>query len=251
MNVYDKILNNYKLKKKQLSILIDPDKVSVKNVKELTKLINVSSIDYIFLGGSLLCNYNFESLIYEIKKACNLPLILFPGSITQLSSLVDATLLLSLVSGRNADLLIGNHVLAAPIIKHFNLETISTAYMLIESGNITTAAYISNSPPIPRDKTDIALCTALASQMLGFKLLFLDAGSGAKYPVPLTMIKKIKENVNLPLIVGGGLSSKEAIFNAFNNGADIIVIGNAIEKDKNFIFLASSVKDSFLQRKNI
>jgi putative glycerol-1-phosphate prenyltransferase len=190
-----------------------------------------SSVDLILVGGSLLTYDHLDETLQAIKGKVDIPVILFPGSMLQLNEKADGVLLLSLISGRNADLLIGKHVIAAPYLKNSSLEILSTGYMLIESGPITTAQYISNTIPIPRLKDDIAICTAMAGEMLGLRLIYMDAGSGAEMPVPPSMISKVKENITLPLIIGGGIRTPEQALASCKAGADVIVVGNAIEKD--------------------
>jgi phosphoglycerol geranylgeranyltransferase len=172
-----------------------------------------------------------DETLQSIKEFTSIPVILFPGSIMQINEKADALLLLSLISGRNADLLIGKHVVAAPYLKKSGLELLPTGYMLIESGPLTTAQYISNTLPIPRTKDDIAVCTAIAGEMLGLRLIYMDAGSGAEMPISASMIKKVKENISIPLIIGGGIRDAGQAIAACKAGADMIVVGNAIEKD--------------------
>ena len=195
----------------------------------------ISKVDYFFAGSSILTNGNLRQCIETIKATCSIPVILFPGNTLQISEAADAILFLSLISGRNAEMLIGNHVISAPLIKQSNLEVISTGYMLIEGGNTTSVQYMSNTTPIPKDKSDIALCTALAGEMLGLKMIFMDAGSGAKLPISRKMIETVSRSINVPLIVGGGITTPEKAIENCDAGADIIVIGNSIEKDPTLI----------------
>jgi putative glycerol-1-phosphate prenyltransferase len=232
MNIYTELL---KKKKKGFAVLIDPDKYSTEEVGSAAKLAQESGVDYIFIGGSLLTSGHLEACIKKIKSNCSIPVIIFPGSVMQVNENADGILLLSLISGRNADLLIGKQVIAAPIIKRSGLEVLPTGYMLIESGNSTTALYMSNTSPIPRQKNDIAVCTALAGEMLGLKLLYMDAGSGAKQPVPDSMIADVKSQISIPLIVGGGIRDSQQALDALSAGADIIVVGNAIEENNGLI----------------
>lgn len=229
MKIYEYILA--KKDKKRLAVLIDPDKTSGEKLLELIKTANENHVDFLFVGGSLLITQSLDECVKTIKNNSEIPVILFPGDSFHISPLADAILLLSLISGRNPDLLIGKHVVAAPSLKRSSLEIIPTGYLLIDSGKPTTAQYMSNTCPIPADKDDIAVSTAMAGEMLGMKLIYLDAGSGAEQKVPENMIRKIKENIRIPLIVGGGIDSAEKAKICLNAGADIIVVGNAIEKN--------------------
>ena len=217
-------------------ILLDPDRIDTERIGDVLKRAEKNkAVKGIFVGTSLLMNPFFDNFIQKVKENTTLPVIIFPGSHYQVSKHADAILFLSVVSGRNPDVLIGEQVRMAPLIQHFGIEPIPTAYILIESGNVTSVEFISGTRPIPRDKTDIALAHALASWMLGFKLIYLEAGSGARLPVPEEIIREIKEKVPLPLVVGGGLNTKEKIDRAFKAGADFVVIGNAIEANINFL----------------
>ena len=222
-------------KEKQFAVLVDPEQCDGLVLKNLVSLANDSAVDYIFVGGSLLVNDHLDKCISLIKEQTQLPVILFPGSEMQVNGKADAILLLSLISGRNPELLIGKQVVAAPYIRASGLEVLSTGYMLIESGNSTTALYMSNTSPIPREKNDIAVCTAMAGEMLGMKLIYMDAGSGAEHPVPPPMIEKVSSELSVPLIVGGGISKPEIAFQSSKAGADMIVVGTAIEKDVELI----------------
>ncbi|MBI3481483.1 MAG: geranylgeranylglyceryl/heptaprenylglyceryl phosphate synthase, partial [Bacteroidetes bacterium] len=184
----------------------------------------------IFVGGSLVTTTNIGDVIRTIKENVSMPVVLFPGSALQIEPTADAILFLSLISGRNPDLLIGQHVVAAPILKNNKLEVLPTGYILINSGKTTSVAYISNTTPIPEDKYALAACTAMAGEMLGLKLIYLDAGSGAEREVNQKMITTVKKSVDVPLIVGGGINTPQKAFNALQAGADLIVIGNVLEK---------------------
>lgn len=221
--------------KKKFVVLIDPDKMRMGNMDEVIKLAVEAQVDYFFIGGSLIVNNMLDSCLEDIRSRCDIPMILFPGNNFQLSFRADGILFLSLISGRNPELLIGNHVLAAPYLKVSPLEILPTGYMLIDGGISTTVRYISNTTPIPHAKDDIALCTALAGEMLGQKLMFMDAGSGAKTPVSTSMIEAVSSAVSVPLIVGGGISTPEKALANVKAGADVIVVGNAIEKDASLI----------------
>jgi len=231
MNIYTNILHKKKLGKKQFAVLVDPDKINVKQTECIAKTCVDTEVDYIFIGGSLLTDDSFKTCIEVLKKNSKVPVIIFPGNAMQISSDADALLFLSLISGRNADMLIGNHIISAPILKKSGIEVISTGYMLIESGKMTSVSYISNTMPIPRNKTDIAVCTALAGEMLGLKMIFMDAGSGALEPVSEEMIEQVALHVKVPLIVGGGIKTPEKCYSNCKAGADIVVVGNAIEND--------------------
>lgn len=231
--VYESLVHKHESGQKMLAVLIDPD--HVENLEESIRRCNASGVDLIFLGGSLLTSGSIEDSIQLIKKHTEIPVLLFPGDEMQVTGSADALLLLSLISGRNADLLIGKHVVAAPYIKKSGLEVISTGYMLIDGGKITTASYISGSLPIPADKPEIAMCTAMAGEMLGLKLIYLDAGSGAAKPVSAPLISAVRQAVKLPIVVGGGIRSTSEAVQAWNAGADIVVVGNAIEDDNSLI----------------
>ncbi len=232
MMVYQKLLQTNTPK---LAVLIDPDKQSQVNLKKLVQLAQDARVDFFFVGGSLLMDDSFEATVTFIKEHSAIPVIIFPGNNYQVSARADALLFLSLISGRNAEYLIGQHVLAAPSIKKTKIETIPTGYLLIDGGNISTTSYITQTVPIPNDKPDIAVATALAGEMLGMKLIYLEAGSGAKKTVSADMIKAIKMNVSVPLIVGGGIRSGEMAEKLCLAGADILVVGNILEKEPDLL----------------
>lgn len=231
MHVYQSIEEKKKRGQKAFAVLIDPDKVTSSLLSTLVTRAVEAKADYLFVGGSLVISDTLDSCILQIKQECNIPVILFPGSPSQISKHADALLYLSLISGRNAELLIGQHVISAPFVKRSGLEIIPTGYMVIDGGAPTTVSYISNATPLPADKPDIALCTALAGEMLGKKLIYMDAGSGAKKPISEEMIAAVSQNIEVPLIVGGGIRDAEKAYLNCKAGADVIVIGNAIEKD--------------------
>lgn len=222
-------------KSKKFAVLVDPDKYEGSHLIDLVTLARETMVSYFFVGGSLLSNGSIGNTIRIIKENCDIPVIIFPGDEMQVNGLADGILLLSLISGRNPDLLIGKHVIAAPNLRKSGLEILPTGYMIIESGNPTTASYISNSHPIPRDKDEIAVCTAMAGEMLGLKLIYMDGGSGALEAVSASMIEKVKQNINVPLIIGGGIRTPELAAAQFRAGADIIVVGNAIEDDQSLL----------------
>jgi phosphoglycerol geranylgeranyltransferase len=235
MNVYQSILDKKKKGQKAFAILIDPDKVTSSSLLPLIDLAVQAATDYIFVGGSLVVSDNLDECIVQIKKSCNIPVLLFPGSPSQISRHADALLYLSLISGRNPELLIGQHVISAPFVKKSGLEIIATGYMVVDGGAPTTVSYISNATPLPADKADIALCTAMAGEMLGMKLIYMDAGSGAKKPITEEMISAVAKNIEVPLIVGGGIRDAEKAYLNCKAGADVIVVGNAFEKDPSLI----------------
>jgi phosphoglycerol geranylgeranyltransferase len=235
MELYASMLDRKKAGKKQFAVLIDPDKVGTKSIQNITDRAQEAGVDWFFVGGSLLVQNSLDQCINVLKNHSNIPVILFPGNALQMSNKADAILFLSLISGRNAEMLIGRHVIAAPYLKLSRLEVISTGYMLVESGKPTAVSYMSNSFPIPADKNDIAACTAMAGEMLGLKLIFMDAGSGANNPVSFSMIESVRKSIDVPLIVGGGIRTPENAADAFRAGADMVVIGNAIENDHSLI----------------
>jgi len=235
MSIYTSLIENQEQGKKQFAVLVDPDKPSDKEIISIAENAQKSSVDYFFVGGSLLTNNNLDICIKLLKEYSNIPVVLFPGNTLQMSNKADAFLFLSLISGRNAEMLIGRHVIAAPYLKLSGLEVISAGYMLIDSGKPTTVSYMSNSVPIPSDKIDVAACTAMAGEMLGLKMIFMDAGSGALKPISKEMITIVKQSISIPLIIGGGIDSPEKALENVKAGADIIVVGNSIEKDNSLI----------------
>ena len=231
LSIYQQLIAIKQSGQKAFAVLVDPDKMDIKQVPAFCELAIKANTDFILVGGSLMVSDRLEELVLEIKKSCNIPVILFPGSPNQLTPYADGLLYLSLISGRNPELLIGQHVISAPVVKKSGLEIMSTGYMVIDGGAPTTVSYISNATPIPHDKKEIAVCTAMAAEMLGMKLMYLDAGSGAQRPVSEAMIQAVSGNIDAPLIVGGGITTAEKAFAAAKAGADLIVVGNAIEKD--------------------
>ena len=233
--LYQRIIENKAAGKKMLAVLVDPDNVSVDQAVSLSKQLDSSHVDFVFVGGSLMVNGDLSETIIALKSNSSVPVVIFPGSNLHISDEADAILLLSLISGRNADLLIGQHVAAAPILKKSTLEVLSTGYMLIESGQATTVSYISNTSPIPQDKPEIAACTAMAGELLGQKLIYLDGGSGAKIPVPAKTINSVSRAVDIPVIVGGGIRDLASATEALSSGADVVVVGNHIESNPEFL----------------
>ncbi|MGQ3014112.1 MAG: geranylgeranylglyceryl/heptaprenylglyceryl phosphate synthase [Flavobacteriales bacterium] len=216
----------------RLVLLLDPDKISPERAARLASLLEKNGGAALLVGSSILLQETLGLFISALKKACNLPVLIFPGSGLQLSSAADGLMLLSLVSGRNADLLIGKHVEAAPWLHKSGLEIISTAYILVEGGRLTSVQYMSQTLPVPAAKNDLAVATALASEMLGLKQVYLEAGSGALNPVPPAMIRAVKEYIQVPLWVGGGIRTPRQCAEAVQAGADFVVIGNVMEEEE-------------------
>jgi putative glycerol-1-phosphate prenyltransferase len=233
--VYKELLDRRAAGKKSFAVLVDPDKTQIDQVGELIEKCVSAEVDFLLVGGSLVVSTHLEELVLSIKAQTKIPVILFPGSPSQVTPAADALLYLSLISGRNPELLIGQHVISAPLVKKSGLEIISTGYMVVDGGLPTTVSYISNANPLPSNKNEIAVCTALAGEMLGMKLIYLDAGSGALMPIPTEMIKAVSEQISIPLIVGGGITTPEKAAANCRAGADLIVVGNAIEKDTDLI----------------
>lgn len=234
-NIYDQLAERKKQQKKSFAVLIDPDKMRRDNMEKIIRLSTDAKVDYFFVGGSLVVINTVDENIQQIKAGCDIPVVLFPGAPSQVSRYADALFFLSLISGRNPELLIGQHVLSAPMIRQSGLEVIPTGYMVIDGGAPTSVSYIANTSPIPSDKNDIALCTAMAGEMLGLKLIYMDAGSGAKKPVNESMIARVAQNISVPLVIGGGIRTPEKARANCEAGADVIVVGNAIEKDIDLI----------------
>ncbi len=227
MKIYDKILNNFN-KHKLFSLLIDPEKYDQKSLSHVTGLANEAEVDFILVGGSLLSD-TLDPTIEMIRSSTDIPIILFPGNIMQVSNKADGILFLSLISGRNPELLIGNHVLAANMLRKSGIEVIPTGYILINGGNTSSVEYISNTKPIPCDKSDIIASTAMAGELLGHKIIYLESGSGADQSVYSEAINYVKKHINIPLVVGGGLKTPNDVKRVCQSGADMVVVGNAIE----------------------
>jgi len=232
MQTYTKLLEIREKRGAGYIVLIDPDKLSLNDSIELAVRAEQEDADVIFIGGSLLSTPIFDELVKQIKAEVTIPVIIFPGGVQQISRYADAILFMSVISGRNPDLLIGQHVMGAPIVKMLSLEAIATGYMLIESGKMTSAEFMSNTKPIPRDKAQIAVAHALAAEYLGMKLIYLEAGSGALHPVPDEMIQAVARNAALPIIVGGGIRTPDVAKQKVAAGASFIVTGNVLEKSK-------------------
>jgi putative glycerol-1-phosphate prenyltransferase len=235
MNVYHTLTEKKKSGRKSFAVLIDPDKVTSSSLSPLINLANSNKVDYLLVGGSLVVSDHLDECVAQIKRESSIPVILFPGSPSQLTRHADALLYLSLISGRNPELLIGQHVISAPFVKKSGLEIISTGYMVIDGGAPTTVSYISGAAPIPADKAEIALCTAMAGEMLGARVIYMDAGSGAKKAISEEMIAVVAKNIDVPLVVGGGIRDAEKAYLNCKAGADVIVVGNAIEKDPSLL----------------
>ena len=235
MNIYNKITSDKKANKKSFALLIDPDKQDKNQLISIIEKAKLAQTDYFFVGGSLLTNDSLAVCLTTLKQHSDIPVVLFPGNAMQINDQADGILFLSLISGRNAEMLIGKQVITAPILKQSSLEILPTGYMLIDSGKPTTVSYMSNTIPIPADKNAVAACTAMAGEMLGLKLIFMDGGSGAKNPISEKMIASVRAAVDSPIIIGGGINSGEKAIANCKAGADIIVVGNAIEKNKNLI----------------
>ncbi|WMN08041.1 geranylgeranylglyceryl/heptaprenylglyceryl phosphate synthase [Marivirga arenosa] len=239
-------------KRKFFALLIDPDKV--KDRASLQRLVNMAienEVDFFFVGGSLIVSDLLSACISEIKSATDIPVILFPGNNQYIDLQSDAILYLSLISGRNPDLLIGQHVLSAPILKRSKMEVWPTGYMLIDGGNKTSVSYMSNTNPIPHDKYDIAVSTAIAGELLGLQLIYMDAGSGADKMISEKMIASVKRAIEIPLVIGGGINSVSKAKSAWKSGADVVVVGNAIEQNPDLLIEMTEAKIVLNQQLNV
>ena len=233
-SIYNNILHSISKDEKLLAVLIDPDKTKLKGLSDFMMKLNNSKATHVFVGGSTVEDKITEVLVIEIKKHTKLPVILFPGDITQITNKADALLFLSLLSGRNPDYLIDKHVKAIPKLRGSKLEVIPTGYLLIENGKETSVQRVTQTKPIAKNDIQLVVDTASAGELLGMKLIYLEAGSGALHPVSENIIKAVKQEIKIPLIVGGGIKSIEQLENAYKSGADIVVIGTAFENDKSF-----------------
>ncbi len=227
--IFESIKAQIRRGEKLLVVLVDPDKLTVAEVKHLTSIAEEGGVSLFLVGGSIVANPPVK-IVDAIKSVSPKPVVLFPGNPNQLVPNADAILFLSLISGRNPDFLIGHHVTSAPIIKKYGLEVIPVSYLLIDGGKTTSVEYVSNTKPIPQDKVDIVVATAMSGEMLGHQMTYLEAGSGALFPVSTEIIRKVRQNTSTPLIVGGGLRNKEEVQTALEAGADVIVVGNILEK---------------------
>ncbi len=241
-SIYPTILNNSKIGKKMFGVLVDPDKQTNSELLKTIEVCNNSAVDYFFVGGSIITNGDINETIQLIKNNSSKPVIIFPGSPDQISKHADAILFLSLISGRNPEYLIGSQVIAAPMINKTNLEVIPTGYLLVDCGTQTTAIYVSDTSPIPYNKAGIAATTALAGEYLGMKLTYIDGGSGAKKCISNEMVKQTKANLSIPLIIGGGVRTPEAAKEIYKAGADIIIVGNGAEENRNLITKIAEIK---------
>lgn len=229
MSVYEQLLDVKASRGAGYLVLVDPDRWSLDQVDPFITKINASGADGIMVGSSLILGGETQAKMKQIHETSELPVILFPGNINQLTPHVDAVYFLSVISGRNPQFLIGDQVQGAPLVRELGIEPISTAYMLIESGRVTTAEFVSGSKPIPRDKVEIAVAHALAAEYLGFKFIYLEAGSGAELSVSPKMVAAVAKNTSVPIIVGGGISTPEEAAVMVKAGASFVVTGNVLE----------------------
>lgn len=235
MTILESIVDDQHNHKKSLAVLLDPDKNKMKDFPFIVELANAHDVDYFFVGGSLLIEDILDQCVQFVKENSSIPILLFPGNEIQIHPDADGILFLSLISGRNPDFLIGKHVYAAPKLKSMNLEIIPTGYILIHGSQPSTASYMSNTQPIPPSKPQITVCTALAGEMLGHQLIYLEGGSGTQRPVLSSTIKAVKNAISAPLIVGGGICSVEKLSENYEAGADIQVVGTAFETNPELI----------------
>lgn len=230
-----------------MAVLLDPDKIEQNGLDALLVRTTEFPVDFFLVGGSLVTSYIHKDVIAAIHRHTNTPIVLFPGNPLHIEPSADAILLLSLISGRNPEFLIGQHVIAAPLLKKSGLQVLPTGYMLVDSGTQTTVSYVSGTMPLPHNKPDVAACTAMAGEMLGLQLIYLDAGSGARWPVPANMITAVRQVVDLPIVVGGGIDSGEKAYEALKAGADLIVVGNGIEQNPDLLPQLSTIVQEFNQ----
>ena len=234
MDIYHDIIKSVRAKQPLLAVLFDPDKTKEIN-HNVISAIDRSMASHILVGGSEARTKETEFLVKNIKSKSSLPVLLFPGDVSQLTPEADGLLFLSLISGRNPEYLIGKHVKAASVLNGHKIEVIPTGYILVENGKVTSVEKVTNTKPLSRDEHDVIVHTAVAGELLGMKLIYLEAGSGAIHSVDIELIEKVKDALNIPLIVGGGFKSRSQIEAAFTAGADMVVVGTAIEEDVNFI----------------
>ncbi len=245
--VLDTIYQARQTGRKLFVVLIDPDKANSSDLTGIIQKAKKAGVDLFFVGGSLMMENELSRCLDTIRTNSDIPSILFPGNPIQLNDKADALLFLSLISGRNSEFLIGNHVIAAPFLKKSSLEIMPTGYMLIDGGAPTTVSYISNTFPIPADKPEIAMATAIAGEMLGLKLLYMDAGSGAKNAISSEMITLVRQAVDLPIIIGGGIRTAAQAAQAAQAGADVIVVGNQLEENPELVYEMAKIVHSFSQ----
>jgi phosphoglycerol geranylgeranyltransferase len=231
MTIYKTILSKKDRGEKMLAALLDPDSEKLITLEKKIELIEKSEVDFFFVGGSTTWNNNFERFVEKVKSLVSKKVIIFPGSAEQISHAADAILFLSLISGENPRYLIGEQIKAAPVLKKLDIEVISTGYMLIDGGRKTTVELVSGTKPILQDNIDKVRNAAYAAQLLGMKMVYLECGSGARYPVKDDLIREVSKNIDIPLVVGGGIKNKKEIESKHRAGADIVVVGNALEKD--------------------
>lgn len=241
----DTLIANRQRGRKALAVLLDPDEFTEVSCHQLLQLAACHPVDYFFVGGSLVLTTQQTALITLLKQHSSVPVLLFPSHSLHLDGAADGLLLLSLISGRNPDFLIGQHVVAAPRLRASGLQLLPTGYMLVDSGRPTTASYVSGTAPLPHDKPSIAAATALAGEQLGLRLIYLDGGSGAQRPVSAAMIQAVRQMVQTPIIVGGGLNTSEKLHAALAAGADVVVVGNRLEEAPQFLAEAVAVVRSF------
>jgi phosphoglycerol geranylgeranyltransferase len=236
--------------KRSVALLLDPDKAKDDSLRKILKIADDCKADFIFAGGSLTFT-GIDDLIDKARQLSSIPIVLFPGNLLQLTHKADKILLLSLISGRNPELLIGNHVIAAPYLKDIKEKLIPAGYILVSVGPKTSVEYVSQTDAIPSDKTEIAVATALAGEMLGLTMIYLEAGSGASRHVPTEMIRSVRDNISIPLAVGGGVKTAEEVNDIFTAGADLIILGNSCEKNPSLLREACLVRDEFRKGNNL
>lgn len=234
---------------KGVGVLIDPDKFSDSSLEKTLDIVHKSKTDFILVGGSL-SMVSIDILIDKIKDQSDVPVVLFPGNLLQINYKSDIIFFLSLISGRNPEFLIGNHIIAAPLLKDHRHKIVPVGYILINCGSRTSVEYMSQTNAIPCEKTEIVVATALAGEMLGLRMIYLEAGSGSVHHVPLEVIRAVKQNVTIPVITGGGIRSEKEAELIFEAGADMIVLGNGCEKDPDLLSRVCSVRDKFRKPKD-
>ena len=232
--IYNNIVHSNSKGEHLLAVLIDPDKMKCEDLSGFMQKLNQSIATHVFVGGSTVDDEATEALVIEIKKMTHLPVILFPGDVSQITNKADALLFLSLISGTNPEYLISKHIAAVSKLKNSDLEIIPTGYILIENGKQTSVEKVTKTKPLSRDNIHQIVDTAKAGELLGMKFIYLEAGSGAMHPIPSEIIRSVKYELNIPIIVGGGIRTLKQLENAYNSGADLVVIGTAFEDDESF-----------------